>query len=441
MRIQISKNQLLTKELILKVLQLHSAEETRKMRLNRYYMGENDIKYRVMNDAYKPNNKTQHSYGNYITNTVVGYFMGKPVVYNAAQEDQEFLARIKEIFDYNDEQSENIELSKDASKFGVAYELCYLDEDANIRFKRLDATKAFPIYYNTLDEELAYFVRYYNDDIFDENTKIIEIYSENEVVTYRQTESSIEFIETIPHSFGLVPVAVYSNNEEWLGDYELVISLIDAYDKMYSDSVNDFEQFADAYMVMEGMDLPEGEEGLAQLAAMRNSRLLSLPAGGSVSWLVKSVNDTYFQNTIKGLDEDIHKFAMVPNMMDESFGGNLSGIAIKYKTMGLEDKVAVKESHFKKGLRRRIELISNILYKLGSDFDYLKIKIMFQRNLPVNEAEKVAFVKDLNGVLSDSTLISLLPFIDNPSDELDKLRDESANAPELTQEPVAQRLQ
>jgi len=54
------------------------------------------------------------------------------------------------------------------------------------------------------------------------------------------------------HYFGAVPIAVFKNNEEEVGDFEKVISLIDAYDKMESDSLNDFEYFTDAYLALYG---------------------------------------------------------------------------------------------------------------------------------------------------------------------------------------------
>ena len=119
-----------------------------------------------MADYTKPNNKLAHSYGNYITDTIVGYFMGQPVSYTPKDNtDDEALEILREIFTYNDEQSENVELAKESSKVGVAYELHYVDMDGNPRFKAVDAVRAIPVYDNTLEEELLYFIRYYNDDI------------------------------------------------------------------------------------------------------------------------------------------------------------------------------------------------------------------------------------------------------------------------------------
>jgi len=103
-----------------------------------------------MSDNTKPNNKTANPYASYITDTLVGYFMGEPVSYNA--EDKNLLQDLNMIFEYNDEADENTELAKDASIYGVAFEELYFSEDDKmIRFKRLDPKEIIPIYDKTIE--------------------------------------------------------------------------------------------------------------------------------------------------------------------------------------------------------------------------------------------------------------------------------------------------
>lgn len=417
MKIRLNPNQPLTAQVLRKILDMNLSEEARRQKLSNYYLGKQQIATRVMGDYTKPNNKLAHSYGNYITDTIVGYFVGQPISYNSKDEtDTDTLEVLKEIFTYNDEQSENVELAKESSKIGVAYELHYVDNDGNPRFKAVDAIRAIPVYDNTLNEELIYFIRYYNDDLMDSTARTVEVYSAFDVSYYTFNGSELKFITSEPHAYNMVPVSIFYNNTEQLGDYELVISLIDAYDKLGSDAVNDFETFADAYLKLSGLDATEPED----IAAMKEQRVLILPEGADAQWLIKQVNDTYFQNTTRNIDADIHKFSKVPNLMDQAFGSNLSGIAIKYKLMGLENKVAIKESWFRKGLQRRIELIGQILSLFGTDFDYLGVDIVFKRNIPANEAEAVEMVNKLVGIISEETAISQLPFIEDAKAELER---------------------
>ena len=112
----------------------------------------------------------------------------------------------------------------------------------------------------------------------------------------------------------------------------------------------------------------------------------------------------------------------------EQFAGNVSGEAMKYKLMGLENIVGVKEAKFKKGLMRRIELLCNFLNISTNDLMlYTDIQPVFTRNKPQNETELANMVKSLYGILSDETLISILPFIENAREEIDKRNTEKEN--------------
>ena len=83
---------------------------TKYQRLKRYYEGDHAILHYVKKDKEAPNNKLVHDMPKYVTNTAVGYFIGKPVAYSS--QDDAFLQALQDIFDYNDEQDENAELAK-----------------------------------------------------------------------------------------------------------------------------------------------------------------------------------------------------------------------------------------------------------------------------------------------------------------------------------------
>ena len=51
---------------------------------------------------------------------------------------------------------------------------------------------------------------------------------------------------------------------------------------------------------------------------------------------------------------------------------------------------------------------------------YTDIQPVFTRNKPKNEVELANMVKSLYGILSDETLISILPFVENSKEEIEK---------------------
>ena len=379
-----------------------------------------------MSDSSKPNNKIANAYASYITDTLVGYFIGEPITYTA--NDDVLLQDLNMILEYNDEADENAELAKNASIYGVAYEMLYLsEEDKMIRFKSLNPKEVIPIFDKTVEQKLLAVMRYYEDyDYVEDNTyTIVEVIDATHVRRYK-LNTGLSLLEEYPHYFSMVPVAIFKNNEEESGDFERVISLIDAYDKMQSDSLNDFEYFVDAYLALYGFTADSED-----VAQMKENRVLLMDEGTSAEWLIKQVNDAYVENMKNRLDKDIHKFAKCPNMSDQEFASNASGVAIKFKLLGTENLVSIKERKFKRGLQQRFELMSMINNVLSEGFDWRAININFTRNIPSNDTEIANMVNTLKDIVSEQTLLAQIPFVDDVQTELEKLKQEREENKEL----------
>ena len=416
-KIRIDKEIQLTKEVIKWIIEKHSEEKNRIAELRDYYNNKNAIMNRQYKDNNKPQNKLSHPFASYITNMATGYFLGNPISYNS--ENQDLLERILDIFKYNDEADNNTTLAKYSSIAGYAVELLYIDENSNARFKALSGDEVAIVYDNTLEENILYAIRYFEEDVpgEDKTRTTINVYTFNTIQTYKLEDNEITFIDEVAHYFNDVPVSVYVNNDELYGDFERVKGLIDAYDKTQSDTANDFEYFTNALLVISGV-LVEDEEGLN----FKDNRVINFAGtDGKAEYLIKDINDNALENYKNRLVEDIHKFAQIPNLTDEQFAGNVSGESMKYKLMGLENIVSVKEAKFKKGLMRRIELLCNFLNIATNDLMlYTDIQPVFTRNKPKNETELASMVKNLYGILSDETLISILPFVENSKEEIEK---------------------
>ena len=353
-KIRIDKNTEINGNTVKWIIEKHKKEKNRIHDIREYYNNNNStIMNRVYNDAKKPQNKLAHPFASYITNMAVGYFLGNPISYNSENED--LLNRLNEIFKYNDEADNNVTLAKHTSIGGYAVELLYIDEDSNARFTALPADEVAIVYDNTLEENILCAIRYFDEEIVgeDEIKTTINVYTNNSIQTYELKDDEISFIEEQAHYFNDVPVVVYINNDEMYGDFEKVKSLIDAYDQTQSDTANDFEYFTNALLVISGIPIEDKEEGLD----FKNNRVLNFTdSEGKAEYLIKNINDGALENFKNRLVEDIHKFSQIPNLTDEQFAGNVSGEAMKYKLMGLENIIGVKEAKFKKGLTIRLEL-------------------------------------------------------------------------------------
>jgi len=125
------------------------------------------------------------------------------------------------------------------------------------------------------------------------------------------------------------------------------------------------------------------------------------------------------------IKSDIHKFSHVPDLTDENFAGNSSGVAMKYKLLGLEQLTKIKERWFREGLRWRLRLFSGFLSLKGKpSLDADAVQMMFRRSLPVNDLEIAQMVQMLSGLVPAKMLLGQVPFIDDVSAAFDDLEQE-----------------
>ena len=394
-------------------------DSTKYQHLEGYYRGDHDILRVVKRDSTAPNNKIVNNMAKYITDTAVGYFIGKPVIYSS--QDDAFLAALQDIFDYNDEQDENTEVAKTCSIDGDCFEMLYMDEDAQVRFVKVAPGSCVMIYETGYSTPMAALRFIHSKDRDGNPIKKVEFWTSTECWYFISLHGGpLELTDIVEHYWQDVPFVEYINNEERIGDYEGVITEIDAYNLVQSNTANYFQSNDDAILKISKM----GDVSEKEIQEMREKRAIILEDGGDLSWLLKTVDDTALENYKNRLREDIHTMAYVPHMCDESFGGNLSGVAISYKLWGLEQMCSIKERKFKKALQRRIELITNILKVMGHSYDYRDIVPKFRRNRPQNDLETAQIVTMLANDLSRETRLQMIPAVENVSEELERLEKE-----------------
>ena len=107
--------------------------------------------------------------------------------------------------------------------------------------------------------------------------------------------------------------------------------------------------------------------------------------------------------------------------MDENFAGNVSGVAMEYKLLGLEMITKVKERQYKKGLRKRIRLYCNFLKMKAILMEAGSVVATFSRALPKNLQELSQIVQSLKDSVSARTLLKLLPFVEDPDYEIEEV--------------------
>jgi SPP1 family phage portal protein len=252
----------------------------------------------------------------------------------------------------------------------------------------------------------------------------IELWTKEEIITYEGSPMALNEVSRRPHYFGQLPVIEFMENESRQGAYESVIDLIDAYELMLSDTANTVSYFSDCYLILEGMDQTDPED----INQMKNNRVLLIPEGTHASFLQKNINETYNENLIKRLQEQIFVVACTPLLSDSSFSSNSSGVAIQFKLYSMEKSIQNKENIFNAGFNRMFAMIRTILNIKGASYtEEDQILLTFTRSLPLDLTSLADSISKLRGVVSDKTLMSQLDFVTDVRLEQERIEEEKQN--------------
>lgn len=422
-------------ELIQAYIDDHSRYVERYRTLRAYYEGWAEINEREEREN-KANNKVIAPYPKYITDILTGMFVGIPVAYAPSEDEREDFEVIQECFDYNDEQDENMELAKMCSIMGEGYELTYLDDVdgvLQVRFNELPPEEVVYIWNDRINPEPLHAIRYIDTpdpkDPLGSTVRSVTHYSRQTVTEYTGGSNGLVMVGDgqKAHNFGMVPVTQFTNNNERQGDFEQLLGIINAYNKVCSDDLNYIEEFVDAILALKGMANADTDD----VKVIFEDKILLLSEIQDAKWLTKDMSSAIVENTKARLDDDIHKFSFVPNMSDEKFGGNSSGVAMDYKMNGIRAVLSTKERKFKRAIQRRLELIiagyksiSKTSTTGAMAIEYTDITVKFKPNFPIDAKANVEMVKLLTGMVSEATALSQLYFVENPVEEIQKMEEE-----------------
>ena len=373
---------------------------------------------KIATDVGKPCNRIVSNYCFNIVQNYQGYITGIDISYLS----QTNIDAIQDILNYNDVRTEDNELLRNALIFGKSFEINYVDEDAKQRFKVLDSRECIPVYSNDLNNDLLYVIRYYIADTINnsQDEYYIEVYGNEFIRKYKSSNAfaTLSLLDEKPNIYKQVPITVFNLNSDEESIFDKVMTLQDAYNKLLSSEVDDFESFCDAYLVLKGC-MADADD----LVAMKQNRVLMMDTDAEASYLTKSVSDTQIENMLKNINDTIHKISNSPDFTEDTFMSQ-SGVAIKYKLIGFENVASNIVANMTKALQRRIELICSILSLTDGETKWRDIQIVFTRNLPQNITDTAQAINQLRGIVSDKTLISLLPFIKDVDAEVKQLQKE-----------------
>lgn len=437
----------LTDEDILKYIEKHKNFIKKYDENKDYYIGKNtSINSKKKVDENNPDSRISASYSRTMVSITKGYmFRSGYITYSC--ENKNYEDTLNNIFEINNEPLKTSELGEAQSKYGIGIELLYSERQNNIpeSIQKLSNVKQTETELIQNNETIPYFcsvepqevILFYSMDMFEkligairfyiidekEKEKIriykVEIYYKNKISEYEMIEDfggkrTLTFLRDYENFFYDIPFAIYKNNSEYNADYEPVKTLIDAYDIMMSDSINEIQRFAFSYLIIKGMilfDETDANDREQVLEKMKNNRVLQFMESGTgagAEFLTRTIPSEFFDSVRNTLREDIQFHSRIPDFRDKNFQA-ASGVSLIYSLFDFENLCADKQSQFEVGLRQRLHLINNFLKIKAVETD--KVDIKFTRNIPTNLKEKVEIFKQLaeTNKIADEDLLAILP--------------------------------
>lgn len=370
---------------------------------------------------FKPDKRIAVNFAKYIVDTMNGFFIGIPI--KIACGDPDIADYVEFLDQYNDQDDNNAELSKMCSIYGKGYEMYYVDDMGNIGITYLSPEESFMIYDDSILDRPRYFCRIYTDA---DDTVYVSV-SDSRVVRYASMEGGLHWVDKERfHGFDGVPATEYRENEEEIGIFEPVLTMINEFNEAISEKANDVAYFSDAYLKILGAKVENND-----LDQIRQNRIINFSGmydqNLDVEFLQKPDGDASQEHLLDRLQTLIFQISMVANISDENFGSS-SGIALKYKLQAMSNLALTKQRKFTSGMNRRYKLIfSNPVSGMKAD-DWVKLNYTFTQNMPANLLEESQIAGNLAGIVSKQTQLSVLSCVDNVQQEMDQIKQDEEDS-------------
>jgi len=259
--------------------------------------------------------------------------------------------------------------------------------------------------------------------LLEKSVRIVSVYDDKTIATYTNTDDAKEWVTLPPqqHFYRQIPVIQWSCGGSVLS--EALMRQNDAYNSTDSMSIDAIYREIDSILTVIGLDanwMKDNAQGV------KDSRVLPLEENGKAELLIRTADGQRFIDSITRTRSQIHIMGEVPDV-DRVVGatGATSGIALKLMFLPMDQRVEAMIPILQMGVRGRIDLINAMRRKQGlatlEDYD---VTIRFR--MPVNRIEEWQNIKELDGIVSRSTQLTLLTDIDDAQVELSNLEEEGA---------------
>jgi len=375
-----TNEQVITSSNVLKVLndalKIHLQNRSAEEYLFRYLRGIQPILDRVKAYHNEINNKVVVNVANQIVTFKTAEFAGEPIQYISRGSKKSVPKKVEKLNSLmlsEGKQSKDMDLAYKMFTAGVGYRLVLRDKALSVSKGELldeapfevyipDPRNTFVIRVNDVTKRVIAGVTYV---FLDETQTKVEytVYTDN--VTYKIRGSSLsvgEIVETVIHNFGMVTLVEYPCNAVYMGAFEVVLPLLDAYNSTMSNRMDGIEQFIQAIMVFEGVDITR-----EQFLELKDLGAIKLPPAmdgrqSRVYYLNEQLDQSQTQTLVDDIYNTILQIVGMPSQgnANTSDSSNNGAIIMKNGWWNAESRALETEGCWKNSETQFLKIVLKI---------------------------------------------------------------------------------
>lgn len=340
-------------EVLEKALTVHLVNRMEIIWLKNYMRGFHPIRNRIKKYRDEINNKIVVNIPNEICTFKASEFAGEPIQYvsrgSGLRERKEkvsvpdMVAQVNNMMLSEGKQTKDYELAYEMFTCGIGYRLAlhdqgkekkdYLDE-APFEIYIPKAENTFVVRRSDVTRRVLMGVTYVyqGDNLTDPE---YTVYTPNVKYTISASDGNgLKIVKREQHNFGMVNLIEYPCNPNRMGAFEPVIDLINCIDLVQSNRLDGVEQFIQALMVFDGVDI--SREDFLSLKDLGAIKLPAQPAGQGgggkkLYYLNEQLDQSQTQTLVNDMYQTILQIVGMPSQGDANTGDSSNNGAVILK--------------------------------------------------------------------------------------------------------------
>jgi len=424
-------------------------KDFRQSRISETKEDENGEEKEEIKSFFNPNRSNHHTVNGFhriLVDQKVSYLLGRKPVIKAVSEDREKGDELEKIIERECSEDFNSilqELLTGASNKGFETVHVYYDEKGKLCYTIVPAEEVIPIYDSRFERELEQLIRYYDTVVIRNGQKYlrkrVEWWTKDDVTYYVEDDRRNFVLDTgvehnpCPHWWGIctedgyeksreahgwgrVPFIILKNNLRGTTDLEGIKALIDAYDLLSSEGVNNLSDLVELYWVIQGYG---GETAAAIAKKLQINKAVHInDNGGAVEAKQTQLSMDARLEFMKMLRRDIFQFGQGVDIDLDRLGNAPSGVSLRYQYTLLDLKADSVATRLKKAIKELLSyIVEDYNRKNGTDFDSGDLRVSLKKNMITNDYETVQMINMSSELLSKETLLSMHPFVEEIGSE------------------------